>query len=123
MSARARPLRAVLGTCGLVVGWAALVFFGTSEGWWKTPLAPRGDAARFLVAAARLVDSANGGNAVLALIEDGAVRGVHAVSVGEAVDTGTVFQVASLSKWVTAWGVMTLVEAGKLDLDAPVGNT
>ncbi len=34
----------------------------------------------------------------------------------------TVFGVASISKPVTAWGVMKLVEAGKLDLDAPVGR-
>jgi len=33
---------------------------------------------------------------------------------------GTVFQVASLSKSVTAWGVMKAVEMGLLDLDAPV---
>ncbi len=115
-----RPIRWLLGTLGLVAGWAGLVFVVTSEGWFKTSLAPRGDTARFLAAAARLVDSANAGNAVLALIENGAVRGVHSASVGQAVDTSTVFQVASLSKWVTAWGVMTLVEAGKLDLDAPV---
>lgn len=32
----------------------------------------------------------------------------------------TVFQVASVSKAVTSWGVMRLVENGQLDLDAPV---
>ncbi len=122
MSPGIRPIRAILATAGLLVGWAGLVFVGTSEGWWKTSLAPHGDAARFHDAAVRLVDSANAGNAVVALIEDGAVRGVHSASVGDAVDTGTVFQVASLSKWVAAWGVMTLVEAGRLDLDAPVGQ-
>jgi CubicO group peptidase (beta-lactamase class C family) len=31
----------------------------------------------------------------------------------------TVFRVASLSKSVTAWGIMRLVEAGKVDLDKP----
>ncbi len=31
----------------------------------------------------------------------------------------TVFQVASLAKSVTAWGVMTLVDAGRIDLDQP----
>ncbi len=36
------------------------------------------------------------------------------------VTTDTVFQVASISKSVTAWGVMQLVEKGQLDLDAPV---
>lgn len=33
---------------------------------------------------------------------------------------GSIFQTASISKSVTAWGVMRLVEAGKIDLDAPV---
>jgi len=36
-----------------------------------------------------------------------------------AVTDHTVFQVASLSKTVTAWGVMRLVEKGLLELDAP----
>ncbi|MBC7819815.1 MAG: beta-lactamase family protein [Planctomycetaceae bacterium] len=73
-------------------------------------------------AAAKLVNSSNAGNAVFAVIEDGSVRGVHAVSVGEAVDVNTVFQTASLSKWITAWGVMALVEERRLDLDAPVST-
>lgn len=34
----------------------------------------------------------------------------------------TVFQIASISKSLTAWGVMKLVEQGKIDLDAPVDN-
>ncbi len=32
----------------------------------------------------------------------------------------TIFQVGSVSKMVTAWGVMKLVEEGKIDLDQPV---
>jgi CubicO group peptidase (beta-lactamase class C family) len=36
------------------------------------------------------------------------------------VTADTVFQVASISKSVTSWGVMRLVERGLLDLDAPV---
>ncbi|MET0659190.1 MAG: serine hydrolase domain-containing protein, partial [Steroidobacteraceae bacterium] len=73
-------------------------------------------------AATKMVDSENAGNAVFAVIDHGSVRGVHAVSVGEAVDVDTVFQVASVSKWVTAWGVMALVQEGKIDLDAPVST-
>lgn len=114
--------RVGLATLALLVLWAVVVFVGTSEGWWKQTLAPRGDTAGFMDAAATLVDSTNRGNAVFALIEDGSVHGVHAASVGEAVDVYTVFQTASLSKWITAWGVMALVQAGKLDLDAPVST-
>jgi CubicO group peptidase (beta-lactamase class C family) len=32
----------------------------------------------------------------------------------------SLFQIASISKSVTAWGIMKLAEAGKLDLDAPI---
>ena len=39
---------------------------------------------------------------------------------GGAVTPDTVFQVGSISKSVTAWGVMRLVQQGKLDLHAPV---
>ena len=106
----------------LLVLWAVVVFVGTSEGWWRQTLAARGDVAGFMAAAAKLVDSSNTGNAVFAVIDDGSVHGVHAVSVGEAVDVNTVFQTASLSKWISAWGVMALVQEGKLDLDAPVGT-
>ncbi len=38
------------------------------------------------------------------------------------VTTDTVFQVASISKSVTAWGVMRLAQNGQLDLDAPVAQ-
>ncbi len=115
-------IRVGLATLALVVLWTVLVFFGISEGWWKRPLAARGDIAGFTDAAVRMVDSSNKGNAVFAVIQDGIVHRIHAVSVGEPVDADTVFQTASLSKWITAWGVMTLVEAGKLDLDVPVSK-
>jgi len=115
-------LRTGLITLALAVLWAVIVFFGTSEGWWKHTLAPRGNTAAFMNAATELLDSNNKGNAVFALIEDGKVRGIHALSVGEPVNADTVFQTASLSKWITAWGVMALVQEGKVDLDAPVSK-
>ena len=115
-------LRVGLLTFGLLVAWVAVVVFGTSEGWWKQPIAPRGDSVAFMGAASRTIDSGQAGNAVMAVIRDGTVQGVHAASVGAAVNADTVFQTASLSKWLTAWGVMALVEQGKLDLDAPVSR-
>ena len=60
----------------------------------------------------------------LALVEDGEVvwakgYGMADMAAGKPVRSDTVFQAASISKAVTAWGVMRLVEQGKLDLDAP----
>ena len=111
-----------LATLALLILWAVVVFVGISEGWWKQALVARGNTAGFMAAATKVVDAENTGNAVFAVIDHGSVHGVHAVCVGEAVNVDTVFQVASLSKWVTAWGVMALVQQGKLDLDAPVGT-
>lgn len=45
---------------------------------------------------------------------------IRFTSADRPVDERTQFQIASLSKWVTAWGILALVEAGKVDLDAPV---
>jgi CubicO group peptidase (beta-lactamase class C family) len=112
----------LLGTVLCVSSWTAMVVSGSVYGWWHSSLAPQGDSTAFVSAAKRLIDSRNRGNVAFRLIEHGAPKGEYFVSTGAPVDSDTLFQVASLSKWVTAWGVMTLVESGKLDLDAPVSR-
>lgn len=102
--------------------WAAIVSADLFFGWTRTPLAPRGDAEAFATAASARLDAENRGSAVLVLIEDGRVVAMHSQSQGSPVSGETLFQVASLSKWVTAWGVMRLVDEGVLDLDAPVSR-
>lgn len=63
----------------------------------------------------------------VSLIHDGRVAWVQGYGVADKsadipVTENTVFQAASISKSVTAWGVMRLVEQGKVDLDAPVST-
>ncbi len=63
--------------------------------------------------------------AAVGVVEDGRVAwssgyGLADIASGTPVTDEAVFQVASLSKPVTAWGIMHLVEQGQLDLDAPV---
>lgn len=63
--------------------------------------------------------------AALALVEKGELVWVQGYGLADEqhhipVTADTVFQVASISKAVTSWGVMRLVEAGRLELDAPV---
>jgi CubicO group peptidase (beta-lactamase class C family) len=115
-----RGSRIVLGTLAALVIWTVVVIGGTLEGWWRRPLAPRDDRRAFVEAATAEIDRNRPGNVAFVLLEHGAVVGEHFSSVGRPVDRDTLFQVASLSKWITAWGVMTLVEAGRIDLDAPV---
>lgn len=117
-----RRLRTSLLVLLSLVAWAAIVAADAYFGWTRAPLAPRGDARAFLGAAAAKIDAENRGNAILVLIEDGSVVGVHSQSHGEPVSMDSLFQVASLSKWVTAWGVLRLVDEGVLDLDAPVST-
>ncbi|MCK0069667.1 serine hydrolase domain-containing protein [Kordiimonas laminariae] len=118
-------MRYVLG--GLVAAISAFVIMAfivanAVFGWTRTAIAPSGDAHAFVSAASEYMNTENRGNAVMMLLEDGAIVGEYSVAKGEKVDRHTHFQLASLSKWVSAWGVMTLVEAGKLDLDAPVAR-
>lgn len=63
----------------------------------------------------------------IALIEDGKITwvgsfGVKNTKTGDKVDDHTVFQAASLSKVVFAYGVLKLVDEGKLDLDTPLSK-
>jgi CubicO group peptidase (beta-lactamase class C family) len=115
-------LRFVLLTLLALIVWAVVFLGGTIAGLWRQPFAPPGDTRVFLDAAIARIEQEHKGNAAFALIERGRGVGGHFVSIGKPVDENTRFQVASLSKWITAWGVMTLVEAGKLDLDAPVSR-
>ncbi|MEM8861276.1 MAG: serine hydrolase domain-containing protein, partial [Chloroflexota bacterium] len=48
--------------------------------------------------------------------------GVSNIQEDTAVNEDTIFRIASISKIVTAIGVMQLVESGKVELDAPVEN-
>ena len=112
-------LKVALSTLLLVAAWSGLVIVAGLNGWGRMPLAGTGPGA--FMAAARRVAADHPGNLGLVLIEDGRVFDEHFASTGRSVDRDTLFQVASVSKWITAWGVMALVEAGRLDLDAPVG--
>ena len=61
----------------------------------------------------------------LALIRDGKTYWVHGFGVrdaktGQAVTEDTIFEAASLSKPVFAYGVLKLVDQGRLDLDTPL---
>lgn len=109
---------ALLAACG----WALLVFASLDQGLFRSPIAERGEPARFLAATYDLAEKRNRGNLALILIEDGREVGSFALSEGEPVDNDSVFQTASLGKWLTAWGVIALVEEGRIDLDAPVST-
>ncbi|MBM3121777.1 MAG: beta-lactamase family protein [Chloroflexi bacterium] len=85
----------------------------------------RGVADRLDQLVPSLLEEHNVPGAAVSLVLDGKVAwsagyGLADRALGVPVTADTVFQVASVSKAVTAWGVMRLVERGLLNLDAPV---
>jgi len=63
--------------------------------------------------------------AAVGVLRDGRVLisrgyGLADVASGRPVDDGAAFNIGSISKTVASWGVLKLVEAGEIDLDAPV---
>jgi CubicO group peptidase (beta-lactamase class C family) len=62
--------------------------------------------------------------AAIAIIEDGEIvfqkgYGFADIETALKIDTKTGFNIGSISKTVAAWGIMKLVQEGKIDLDAP----
>jgi CubicO group peptidase (beta-lactamase class C family) len=102
--------------------WAVIIFFGTQNGWWHKPIAEQGHPKAYINAVKEELNEQFVGNLALAVIKNGLVEDEEFHTAGKPVDRNTVFQIASLSKWVSAFGVMKLVEEGKLNLDAPVSK-
>ncbi|WP_108810884.1 serine hydrolase [Sphingorhabdus sp. Alg231-15] len=117
-----RILITILATVLAMALWTGTVFIGTSEGWWKTPITDSAASKDFVEPVRDKVAAEHRGNLGFALIEKGKVIDQFSVSSGEPVDENSIYQVASLGKWLTAWGIMVLVEDGLVDLDAPVSK-
>lgn len=105
-----------------VVLWTVISVSGTMKGWWHKPIANEKAIESFVNATKTKISNQFVGNYALATINKGILETEEFHSVGKSVDRNTVFQVASLSKWVSAVGIMNLVEEGKLELDVPVST-
>ena len=89
------------------------------------PRTPASDAAVDAWLDAEIGDAGYPG-ASIAVIRDGQVEHVHVIgtadSAGRPVTTDTPFVIGSLSKSLTALAIMRLVDAGRVELDAPVAT-
>ena len=106
----------------LFTAWIVLVAAGAREGWWRTMPAAKGDTTAFLHWAESRYAAELKGDIAMVLLEHGRVTKTYFASHGRAVDANSLFQVASMSKWLTAWGVMALAEQHRIDLDDPVSR-
>ena len=114
--------RTILVAIASLAIWAAFVAGGAREGWSRSMPAAKGDTAGFLRWAQGRYAAESKGNIAIMLLDRGQVAEIFCASHGRPVDGNSLFQVASMSKWITAWGVMALVEQHRIDLDAPVSK-
>ena len=124
--------RKILVTLGLILLWtlAVLAVVFAEALWFPQPAVQRGDLASIENHLVQKLRAATAGKklgcAALVLVQGGKIVAEHGFGVANAetqapVKTDqTLFILGSVSKAVTAWGVMKLVEEGKLGLDEPV---
>ena len=111
--------------------YVALLLVGMSIAACEKEPAPGGQHAQLIEDIERVIVRSmqrhNLPGAAVALIEEGEVAWVRGFGVanradGRTMNSETMFNVASVSKPITALGIMRLAEQGKLDLDAPVSK-
>jgi CubicO group peptidase (beta-lactamase class C family) len=118
-------------TTGWIILWLVVVFaFLIAEEILKTPPVERGDRASLQTYVEKKFNQALAqkqlGSAAVAIIHQGGIAteqgfGVANSETNAGVNTSeTLYLLSSLSKSVTAWGIMKLVQEKKLGLDEPV---
>ena len=117
-----RILKYFTVTILLAVIWSVIIVSGNMNGWWHKPITKEKTIEAFVDETKNRINEEFVGNYALATFSNGILESEEFHSEGKPVDRNTVFQVASLSKWISAVGVMKLVEDGKLQLDVPVST-
>lgn len=115
-------MRRVLVAAVAIAVWTGVAGVGAIQGWWLRPIAPEGDASAFMQAATTMAAAESKGNIALVLMRQGVVYAEQYTPSIDPVDRDTRFPLASMSKWFTAYGVMQLVQGGRVELDAPVST-
>ncbi len=123
----------IFTTIGWIVLWAvAVIAIVIVEVFWiARPAVPRGDLVtieNYLIQKLSQPGEPKLGNAALILLQKGEVVAAHPFGIANAekktpveIDQ-TLYQMASVSKMVTAWGIMKLVEDGTIALDKPANQ-
>jgi CubicO group peptidase (beta-lactamase class C family) len=104
----------------LSIVWIMVVFVGTLKGWWYKPFTTSNNPDLFTLAVKQSIDKEFVGNFAMAIMKDGIVEKGLFYSKNKKVDKNTIFQVTSLSKFISTAGIMKLVETGKINLNTPV---
>ena len=106
----------------MLLAWTAVIHFGSNSGFLLKPITSENTSTSFIDATKAKLENEFVGNLAMVLLEDGEVSKDFYYSIDEPIDKHTIFQMASVSKWVTAWGIFALVQEGKLNIDYPIEN-
>ncbi|GAB5399214.1 MAG: hypothetical protein Aureis2KO_07990 [Aureisphaera sp.] len=104
----------------ILLAWTAIINFGASTGLLLKSITSKDTSASFVEATEAKLENEFVGNLAMVLLEGGEVSEDYYYSIDEPIDKHSIFQMASVSKWVTAWGVFALIEEGKITLDDSV---
>ena len=105
----------------IILVWTLFVGLGFTNGYLLFSLDSSHSTQGFIAAVKAQAEKQYIGNLGMALIEGGEVAETFFLGQdGEVINAQSSFPVASISKWVTAAGVLKLVEQGTLELDRPV---
>lgn len=102
--------------------WTTFIGYGFIDGFLLKPITSKNTSESFIEATKEKIDEEFVGNFAMTLIENGKISKNFFYPIDKAINENTVFPVASISKWVTSFGVLKLVEQGKLNLDKPVDD-
>ncbi len=117
-----RYLKHTAITIIFMVIWTGFVSLGRAYGFLLQSIESSGNVTAFIEAIEKKVKKENVGNIAIALVNKGHIEEEFYYSKGDPVDKKTLFQIASVSKWITAWGIFKLVEQNKLSIDEPVSS-
>lgn len=106
----------------ILLAWTAIIHFGTNNGLLLKSITSENTSTAFIKATKAKLENEFVGNLAILLLEEGEVSKDFYYSIDEPIDKNTIFQMASVSKWVTAWGIFSMVEDGRLNIDDPVEN-
>lgn len=117
-----RILKYSVITILMPIFWIVFTYYGYVNGWFHTPITTQNTTQAFIEAIETEIEKEFVGNYAMVVFENGKIVDELFYSKDAPIDKHTLFQVASLSKFISAMGVMKLVEQGKLDLDTPVNS-
>ena len=105
-----------------VLIWTGIIAYGFIDGFLLKPITSENTSDAFIEATKEKIEDEFVGNFAMTLIENGKISQEYFYSIDQPVNENSLFPVASISKWITSFGILKLVELGKLDLDQPIDN-